>query len=123
VIRVEEIPQARYQPGAASSSAARDPSPQRGPHRTKHRQQLKRGAAPPPEAAPRRALHGGPEAPSARRPEAAAFRSGPGLQRGDAPDVDGRSSDPVTAFTEEIAKRKQIWQVFLVPWTRSLRGR
>jgi DNA polymerase-3 subunit gamma/tau len=96
LIRVEEILAGTYQPGAAPAArpaaAPRPaaPAPPAPPARS----------APPPEAAPRVSAPVTPATPPAPRPEPPA----PAPTASMAPA--GRSSDPVTAFKEETAKRK-----------------
>ncbi len=114
LIRVEEILAGTYQPGAAPAAArpaaAPRPAPAPAPPAAPAR------SAPPPETAPRASAPPAPEAPSARpapRPEPSSSAA-PVPAPVSAPMASaGRSSDPVTAFKEEIAKRKPNLAGFL----------
>ncbi|HEV7503937.1 MAG TPA: DNA polymerase III subunit gamma/tau [Thermoanaerobaculia bacterium] len=104
LIRVEEILAGTYQPGAAPAARPAAAAPRPAPPAPAPPPR----SAPPPEMAPRASAPPTPATPSARpapSPEpSAAPVSAPSMA---APIASaGRSSDPVTAFKEETAKRK-----------------
>jgi DNA polymerase-3 subunit gamma/tau len=111
LIRVEEILAGTYQPGAAPATARPAAAPRPAPAAAPSPVPPAR-STPPPEAAPRASAPPAPEAPSARpapRPEPSAPAPAPVMPSAST----GRSSDPVTAFKEEIAKRKPNLAGFL----------
>jgi DNA polymerase III subunit gamma/tau len=94
LIRVEEILAGTYQPGAAP--AAR-PAPAAAPRQSPPAPAPR--SAPPPETAPRSSAPPAPQPPPRPEPSAPAPAPAPSTSA-------GRSSDPITAFKEEAAKRK-----------------
>jgi DNA polymerase-3 subunit gamma/tau len=100
LIRVEEILAGTYQPGTAPVAARPAVAPRPAPLPAPPAR-----SAPPPEAAPRTSAPAAPAArPAPQPPAAPATISAPSVA---APAASaGRSSDPVTAFKEETAKRK-----------------
>jgi DNA polymerase-3 subunit gamma/tau len=106
LIRVEEILAGTYQPGAAP--AAR-PAPAAAPRPAAPAPAPPPRSAPPPETAPRASAPTAPATPPAPRPEPPA-QAPPVRASSPSP---GRSSNPVTAYKEEVAKRKPNLAGFL----------
>jgi DNA polymerase-3 subunit gamma/tau len=114
LVRVEEILAGTYQPGAAAPAAAR-PAVASRPAPAPASPAPQARSAPPPEAAPRASAPPASEAPSTRpapRPEPSAPAPAPAASAMPSTST-GRASDPVTAFKEEIAKRKPNLAGFL----------
>jgi DNA polymerase-3 subunit gamma/tau len=105
LIRVEEILAGTYQPGAAPAARLAAAAPRPSPPAPAPAPR----SAPPPETAPRASAPTAPATSPAPRPEPPA-PAPPVKASSPSP---GRPSDPVTAYKEEVAKRKPNLAGFL----------